>query len=88
MIAVIASKTTNNQIGILITLVPINNPEIKSKLSPGRKNPIRRPDSAKIIARTPGTPIQVMISFKSRPKNPMLSKLWVKVSSIMIIVYK
>src|SRR3954452_9899052 len=50
MNAAAASSSIADQSGIFTTPVPTSSPTVKSRVSPGRKNPSSRPVSAKMIA--------------------------------------
>lgn len=75
---------------ILKTPACTNTPEVKSKLSPGKKKPINRPDSAKITKSTANHPAVVMIVTKSSPGiAPKLTRVFKKISCMYtILAYK
>src|SRR3989338_11428416 len=52
-------------------------PAVKSKESPGRKNPIKRPDSAKIMAKRPIYPTDFIVATRSRPIRKSIMFLFV-----------
>lgn len=64
---------------MLKSLCEAKKPEVKRRLSPGKKNPKKRPDSAKIIKKIPAYPIVVIIDskFEKFTKEVSVSMLYI-----------
>ena len=66
-------------------------PAVNKRLSPGKKKPIKSPDSAKITTRTAKMPRVIIISTRSNPGiAPSMVRFEISesISKALVVIYK